>query len=93
MGIQAGGMGNRNKAMLTFTSPCASPWLLLGPEPSSPISSQLYFTDEITSWLKGTECWKISNHFPVPPGEFSGRWVISRQIRVTSLMEGKEGSG
>lgn len=52
MGTQAGGMGNRNKAMLISTSPCALPWLLLGPEPSSPTSSQLYFTDEITNWLR-----------------------------------------
>lgn len=56
--------GSRGKAMLTFTSPCVSSWLLPGPEPSPPTSSQLYSTDETTSWARGTECWRHSSHFP-----------------------------
>lgn len=85
--------GKGDKAMLTATSPCALPWLLPEPEPSPATSSQLYFSDGITSWR---ERYRMLEAFQSVPLYLLGvQWEMGGSQPDPSCLpnEGKEGSG
>lgn len=56
MAGMAGGRGVR----LTSSSPHALSGSSPGPDHPTPPSSLLYFSDEVTSWVRHPECWRHS---------------------------------